>query len=213
MNVTGMLQRVVSSLVLLVFPAVASANLLAGGNWDFESPDVPGAPNAWITYAVGSTIGSWTVVGSGGVNVAHVNENTLWPGNTTQFLDLTGITGGGGVEWINIPTTVGTQYEASWIAYNFSSTQTDDLFTFQATGGGVAAYDLASQTGATFTYLFTATSPLTTIVFMENTGTDSNAGWIDNVVLVAVPEPGVLSLAGLSAALFAGWFGLRRRAS
>jgi hypothetical protein len=205
---------VVSSISLALFlPVAASANLLSGGNWDFESPDVPGAPNAWVTYAPGSTIGNWTVIGTGGVNVAHVNENTLWPGNTSQFLDLTGLTGGGGIAWYNIATVVGLQYEASWSAFNFSVAQTDDLFTFQATGGSVVAYDLAPGTGATFTYAFTASSGLTTITFMENTFSDSNAGWIDNVQMVLIPEPGTLSLAGLSAVLFAGWFGFRRRST
>jgi len=199
--------------VAIFLPAVASANLLSGGNWDFETPNVPGASNAWVTYAVGSTIGNWTVVGAGGVNVAHVNENTLWPGNTSQFLDLTGITGGGGIAWSNIATVVGLQYEASWSAFNYSTLIANDVFTFQATGGSVVAYDLLPGTGATFTYSFTASSPLTTIIFMENTGTDSNAGWIDDVTLLLIPEPGVLSLVGLSAALFAGWFGLRRRSA
>jgi hypothetical protein len=211
MKVSNALAWGVALVVLL--PAVASANLLSGGNWDFESPDVPGGVNAWVTYAPGSTIGNWTVIGAGGVNVAHVSENTLWPGNTSQFLDLTGITGGGGITWNNIATVVGLQYEASWSAFNFSTVETTDLFTFQATGGSVVAYDLAPGTGATFTYSFTASSPLTTITFMENTFSDSNAGWIDNVQMVLIPEPGVLGLAGLSVVLFAGWFGLRRRSA
>lgn len=168
---------------------------------------------------MGSTFGNWTVIGSGGVNVHHVGENTIWPGNTTQFLDLTGTAGGAGIEWNSVATVVGQQYEVSWIAFNGSSvysaggTPTDDVFTFQATGGGVVAYDVVPGTGGTFTYSFVATSPLTTITFKDNTGFDSNAGWVDNVVFVAIPEPGVLSLAGLSAALFAGWFGLRRRSA
>jgi hypothetical protein len=205
--------------LLVLLPAVASANLLSSGNWDFESPNISGAPNAVVTYTVGNSIGDWTVVGSGSVNVHHVNENTIWPGNTSQFLDLTGETGNAGIAWNNIPTIAGQQYEASWSAFNGSlvystiGAVTDDVFSFQATGGSVVLYDLVPGTGSTFTYLFTASSSLTTITFQDNTGADSNAGWIDNVQMVLIPEPGVLSLAGLSAVLFAGLFGLRRRSA
>ncbi len=205
--------------LVVLLPAVASANLLSSGNWDFESPNIPGPLNATVTYAVGNNVGDWTVVGSGSVNVHHVNENTIWPGNTSQFLDLTGETGNGGIAWYNIPTTVGQQYEASWSAFNGSSIYsaigavTDDVFSFQATGGSVVLYDLVPGTGSTFTYFFTASSALTTITFLDNTGADSNAGWVDNVAIELVPEPGMLSLAGLSAILFAGRFGLRRRSA
>ena len=202
----------------LLLPGVAAANMLSGGNWDFETPNITGSSNATVTYSVGSTIADWVVIGSGSVNVHHVNENTLWPGNSSQFLDLTGTTGSGGIAWSNIATTAGQQYEISWDAFNGSSVfssigpKTNDVFTFQATGGSFIAYDLQPGTGTTFTYSFTASSSFATIVFQDNTGGDSNAGWIDNVVMLAVPEPGVLSLAGLAALLFAGRFGRRRSA-
>ncbi len=208
----------VSGVALVVlFPAVATANLLSSGNWDFESPNISGAPNATVGYTVGSTIGDWVVVGSGSVNVHHVNENTIWPGNGSQFLDLTGTAGGAGISWANIPTVVGEQYVASWDAFNGSlvysagGTPTTGVFTFQATGGSLVAYDLVPGTSGNFSYSFTATSPLTTITIRDNTFFDSNAGWVDNVQMSLVPEPGAASLFGLAALVFAGRLGWRRR--
>ena len=209
----------VSSVALaMLLPGIAAANILSGGNWDFETPNIPGASNTVVTYTVGSTIADWVVIGSGSVNVHHVNENTIWPGNSSQFLDLTGLTGSAGIAWSNIATTVGQQYEISWDAFNGSSVfssigpKTNDVFTFQAAGGSLIAYDLQPGTGTTFTYAFTASSPSTTIAFQDNTGGDSNAGWVDNVTMLAVPEPGVLSLAGLAAVLLVGRIGRRRSA-
>ena len=62
--------------------------------------------------------------------------------------------------------------------------------SLQASGGSVMDYSgIPDRTTTPLTYSFTATSDSTTLTFMNISGFDSNAGWIDNVSLVAVPEP------------------------
>ena len=77
------------------------------------------------------------------------------------------------------------------------------VLTLQASGGALVTYSSAadlppgslpvppagSLIPVSLTYQFVATSPSTTLTFMDATGYDSNAAWIDNVSLVAVPEP------------------------
>src|ERR1039458_1297137 len=84
---------VIASAMGVILGSSAAAALVLNG--DFAAP-IEG-PAAFLP--VGSTIPGWTVVGSGGVNVDHVfTPNTYWAGNTSQFMDLTGNTGGAGVQ-------------------------------------------------------------------------------------------------------------------
>jgi hypothetical protein len=49
----------------------------------------------------------------------------------------------------------------------------------------------------TLTYSFTAVSASTSLTFMDISGFDSNAGWIDNVGIEVVPEPTTTMIFGV----------------
>ncbi len=46
--------------------------------------------------------------------------------------------------------------------------------------------------------LFTAVSGSTTLTLMDISGFDSNAGWIDNVSIEVVPEPGTIAIISIA---------------
>jgi hypothetical protein len=177
--------------VILAVPAAPALVL----NGDFELPIQP--PGTFLP--VGSTILGWTVVGVGDVNVDHVSLGTsYWPGNTSQFMDLTGDTGGAGVQSDPFATIAGQTYEVTFDALNGSlvypgSAWTGPALSLQASVGPLANYngltDVPAGVPEVLTYSFTAVSASTALTFMDTSGFDSNAGWIDNVTIEAVPEP------------------------
>lgn len=217
----------VAALGLCMSLTVASAGLVLNG--DFESPNLGGTGSY---YPAGSgAVSGWTVVGAGGVNIHHVNQiGLLWPGNNSQFLDLTGNTGGGGLS-TTIPTTAGQAYVITFDAVNGSrwnnngaqnAPYTGDILTIQATGGSLVTFTSADLPPGTLSvppvgnlvpvslsYLFTAIGTSTTLTFMDVTGKDSNAGWLDNVSISAVPEPATM-IAGALLLLPFGVSTLRR---
>ena len=184
---------VIASAMGLILASSAGAALVLNG--DFAAP-IEG-PAAFLP--VGSTIPGWTVVGSGGVNVDHVfTPNTYWPGNTSQFMDLTGNSGGAGIQSDAFATIPLQTYQVTFDALNGSlvypgSAWTGPALSLQASGGPLANYngltDLPAGVPQVLTYSFTAVSPTTTLTFMDTSGFDSNAGWIDKVAIQAVPEP------------------------
>lgn len=189
----------------------AKAGLVLNG--DFEQPDL-GGPGA--NYGVGSTtVAGWTVVGSGGVTIHHVNQiDLLWPGNNSQFMDLTGNTGRAGVESAPITTVPGQTYSVTFDAVNGSrwwnagtkNPYYGPALTLQASGGALVTYSSAADlppgsipvppagnlVPVSLSYNFVATGTATTLTFMDASGYDSNAGWIDNVMIAPVPEPSTI---------------------
>jgi hypothetical protein len=149
---------------------------------------------------VGTVIPGWTVVGTSGVNVDQAPtappNPEYWPGNPSQFLDLTGNTGGGGILSAPFATTVGQTYVITFENFNGSEVYPgiDYLrsdFSLQASGGALYTWSgLTPGTTRNLTYTFTAGATTSTLTFMDTSGFDSNAGWIDNVgISAAVPEP------------------------
>jgi hypothetical protein len=177
--------------VILAAPAAPVLVL----NGDFEVP----IEGTTALLPVGNTILGWTVVGSGNVNIGHVfTPNPYWPGNTSQFMDLTGTTGGAGVQSDPFATIAGQTYQITFDALNGSlvypgANYTGPALSLQASGGPLANYngltDVPAGVPEVLTYSFTAVSGSTTLTFMDTSGFDSNAGWIDNVAIQVVPEP------------------------
>jgi len=191
---------VIASAMGVILASPAAPVLVLNG--DFEQPIEP--PNTFLP--VGSMIPGWTVVGNDGVNVDHVSSGTpYWPGNTSQFLDLTGNTGGGGIQSDAFATIAGQTYQISFDAFNGSlvypgTPWTGPALSLQASGGPLANYngatDLPPGVQEELTYVFTAVSASTTLTFMDTSGFDSNAGWIDNVAIEVVPEPTTTMIVG-----------------
>ncbi len=180
----------------------AAPVLLMNGN--FEAPVQP--INAFL--AVGTSIPGWTVIGLTGHNVHQVAAGPLnWPADTTQFLDLTGNTGGAGIRSDPFMTTPGLTYRITFNALNGSlvdpgSPYTGPVLSVQASGGPLASYnglvDLPAGQPQVLSYLFAAISGSTTLTLMDISGFDSNAGWIDNVAIEVIPEPGTIAIISIS---------------
>lgn len=177
----------------VILAAPAAPTLLLNG--DFESPVQPIS----TFLPVGSVIPGWTVVGTGPVNVDHVNSGTAyWPGDASQFMDLTGNTGGAGIQSDAFSTVAGQTYLIAFDAFNGSlvspgTAWTGPALSLQASGSAIANFngltDLPAGVPEVLTYSFTAASASTTLTFLETSGFDSNASWIDNITITAVPEP------------------------
>jgi hypothetical protein len=170
-----------------------SANLIING--DFESPDLNGVFPVYLP-AGNSAVTGWTIGGANGVTIHHVSENQpYWnpPQNSTQWLDLTGNGGGAYIEQ-SFATIINTPYLVTFDTFNGSLNYSGGNpqatgFKVEATGNPLLNVAVTPGTAAIISYYFTATSLSTTLRFTELTGFDSNAGWIDNVSVVAVPEP------------------------
>src|SRR5450631_3849827 len=108
---------VIVSAVGVILASSASASLLVNG--DFEQPNQGTSMSGSQFLSVGSSIAGWTVVGSSGVNVDQAfSPTTYWTGNNSQFMDLTGMTGNGGVTSDAFATTIGQTYQVTFDALN-----------------------------------------------------------------------------------------------
>jgi hypothetical protein len=186
----------------------ASANLIVNG--DFEQPVYPSGSNPHNLAPGNSSLIGWTIGGNGGVTVNHTGSGLpYWnpPLNSSQWLDLTGASGGAYIEQ-SFATILGRTYYVSLDAFNGSLIYSAGGpvahgFDISATGNAPLAVSITPGTAASVSYSFTATGSSTTLRFTEATGRDSNAGWIDNVV-VTVPDGGAtavllgISLGGLA---------------
>ena len=197
------------------FMGAASAQTLLL-NGDFSSPNV----SVETTYSVGSSFLGWTVVGTGNVTII---PGTFWPGNTSPFIDLTGYTGGAGIQSDPFSTTIGQAYQITFDAYNWSSVYPGNNYTgptisLEAAGSPVRNYngvsDMPPGISEVLTYSFTAASDSTTLTFMELSGHDYNSGWIDNLTIQTVPEPSaaaMMILCGFVSPFFVRrYFGIRK---
>jgi len=189
-------------IIVVLLASSASASLLPNGN--FEAP-VQTEGTQFVP--VGSNfIPDWSVVGTGGVNVDQTPtappNPEYWPGNPSQFLDLTGNTGGAGIESAPFATIASQTYIVTFDAYNGSLVYSTigpvsgPVLSLQASSAAQATiYSLNAGTGAVLSYTFKASASATTLTFMDVTGADSNGGWIDNVGITPVPEASTM-LAG-----------------
>lgn len=167
-------------LVLSLIATVASAsaaNLIANGG--FEASPVTDT----FLPAGSSTITGWTIGGAPGKNVHFASG--LWK---NQYVDLTGNSGGAYLEQA-FATTTGKTYRVTLNAFNGSNYYsliglvTGPSFSISATGNTAQNVTVTPASGAVVSYEFRATGASTTLRFTELTGTDSNASWIDNVVV------------------------------
>jgi hypothetical protein len=202
-NQNSMMSVSIAGIMALMLTTSANASLLPNG--DFESP-VQTSGTQFVPVG-SSLIPYWLVIGAGGVNVDQTPtappNPEYWPGNPTQFLDLTGNTGGGGIQSDPFATVNGQTYTVTFDAYNGSlaystiGAYSGPALSLQASGASLVTYSLNAGTGGVLSYTFMATGTATTLTFMDVTHTDSNAGWIDNVGISAVPEAGTMAAGAL----------------
>jgi hypothetical protein len=216
----------------------ASANFIANGS--FEDPVIPsGATPKYIQFNAGSSIGgTWTVGGTDVLLIRTNYTESKAGGGTLHFnaydgdnvLDLTGHgnTGlGDSVAQLNIATKVGQSYELSFaLGYLNGGSGTpyptnaaaimylgiDNGPETQYSNSTPSSLDTSTQRYVnykSFNQVFTATSTMTSISFRNGTLATNFVG-LDNVSLVAVPEPASLALGGIGL-LGVGAFSLVRR--
>lgn len=205
-------RRLLSSLILLAAPAVASAQFVNPG---FETPVL--ANGSYSVFSGGQSLGGWDVVGT---QVLLLQTNYVEPGNgiagaTQTFnahsglnsLDLTGAGNNGltaGVQQF-VSTAVGQLYSVSfWVGKAtgggfYATPSTVDLsidggsrVSFTNSGSNPNAIDWQQ-----FSYNFTASSASTLVTFYNGTPDNSMVG-LDDVSITravsAVPEPATVAL-------------------
>ena len=188
----------------------------------FEQPVAgPGGFNTgYLAFNVGSTIGgAWTVIGSpsGDVALTPSTEYTYTVGpiitftaqEGAQWLDLTGNTDSGAATGVQqtFPTVAGRPYSLSFYV---GAVTTPDWAPDQGNAAvNVLLNGTAFQTSINndpsgdtmdwkqFNYTFTATSASTTLAFINAVPAGEGANGVDNVTVVAAPEPGTWNLLAL----------------
>lgn len=191
-------------------PAAADANLIINGS--FENPTLN--VNQWVLYTPGTIPAGfgWKLLSGQSIELQHVNAAGQPAADGNQFVELD--SNGSSAIYQDVATVAGQQYELSWYFSGRQGTAaTENKLGVYVNTPLVATCTKAGEKSGTnfsrYSYVFSATDDTTRIAFADlGTPSDSLGTYLDNVRLVAIPEPAFLqfgALLGLSA------FGLRRR--
>ena len=215
-------------LVLLtigISPALATPNLIVDGS--FESPIVPATYNiyAFSEFALGSSIdGVWNVVGGSASTVAIVSDTWTGAGviaenaqNGVQSLDLTGNTDNGYANSVEqtVALTVGRSYQLSfYVGTSYGGTSQDSSpvsLLLSVNGGPNTTYTNPNFTVGyvnwePFSTTFVASSASEAITFTNASPNPILYTGLDNVSLIALPEPSAMwAVAAIAGLLLPRW--------
>lgn len=198
--------------LLLILSSPVQGQLLTNGG--FEAPALP--PAGAQQFTVGSNLGGWTVVGPAGGRVVLIEGTYMQFGYSfpsqsgAQWLDLTGTSSRTrtGVQQ-TFATVLGRQYDLSFwvgniVGSGFGTTSNVDVLL----NGSLLTTAINDRDSGTrtlvwqqFTQRFTATSPATTLTFLNADPSDDDNNGLDSISLTesssVVPEPASIVLAAL----------------
>jgi len=191
-------------------------NLVINGG--FEQP--PTGVEEFLTINPGDlTLPGWEII-FGGVDVVHQNFFGSPAYEGTQFLDLDGSPGPGGITQ-EMATTPGVSYEFSFAYANNPTSSFSVNFAqariYDSAGDLFAPVVFSHSTSVSgnldwslYTTTFTASEALTRLEFLSfSPGPSSGGILLDKISVVAIPEPSGFAIFAISAV---GWgLCLRRR--
>lgn len=187
----------------------ASANLIVNGS--FEDPIRN--PNSYGLYDV---IPGWAAE-VGKIEVQRVNVAGTPAADGFQFVELD--SSQSSTIFQSVATVANQQYELSWSFSPRPGTQEpqnklgiyiDDALV--ATSGPQTGQSGNQNTWTRYSYVFSASSASTKISFADlGTPSDSYGTYLDDVQMVAIPEPVFLQMGALLSLGAGGVFRLRRR--
>lgn len=199
----------------------APASLILNGG--FESPVLPAGED--LTLAGGSSIGAWSVVG---VDVLLLHTLYGEPGNGVpafnaveglNSVDLTGASNTGPTNGVSqsVATVPGVSYQLSFYVGRASGNSFyATAVTVDLSINGAARVSYTNDDSSPglinwkeFSVDFVADSATTNVTFFNGTPLETSEAGLDDVRLVAIPEPGVGAVAAVPLMLM----GRRRRAN
>lgn len=187
----------------------AQASLISNGS--FEDPALPGG---YQSLPGGSTaVTDWQTVFDGAerISPSSLGLGSACDGDLIMDINPDGFPGVGGGMQQDVATLIGQQYELSFC---FSTAErsgrdgTAQIDVWADSSHGVfmtANHSPTINWGLPSQFVFVATESTTTILFSYTGPRNEHFAFIDNVVLVPVPEPSTLSF------LLVGAFGFFRR--
>jgi hypothetical protein len=194
--------------------AAQTANLLTNGSFE-DTTNFVDQGNDTMDLDVGSTaMPGWIVSGShylSWIGPSNPFGLTASPNGGSYFLDLTGYITGGPYSGVSqtIPTQTGATY---LLAFDLGSSPQEGLQDGVEVSAGSATASFTTTNNGTQNNLwepealsFTATSPITTISLIGNSGT--NYIGLDNVSVVQttpVPEPSTCSMIAIGGVALLG---------
>jgi hypothetical protein len=200
-------------------------NLLINGS--FSNPVVPGSQDFLLTT---NALTGWTV-STGNITLQSVAYATMYtqitqanptptgfPMNPSQEIDLTGASNSGGMIMQDISSALsGQTYRFSIDNYRYGNFagQAFRVSIFNIGGPPVL---IATQTFSTpqgiltnVGFNFVATNANLRVVIQDISGSDTNAGWVDNASIVLVPEAAAWGALGGALGLGLMWHRWRAR--
>ena len=208
-------------------PFARGQNLLING--DFSTPNIGGFQDLVLTT---NQLTGWTV-STGNISMQSVDYAIFYtqrtqanpnptgnPLNPSQLIDLTGASASGGMIMQDISSAIsGQTYHFSIDNYrygNFAGLAFQvSIFNIAIPGSPVliASQSFSTAQGALVNvgFNFVATDPNIRVVIQDISGSDTNAGWVDNASIVLVPE--AATWGALGGALGLGLLWRRWRAS